>query len=74
MFSLKDISGGEKNEKIYLYDETIKKIEKNYFPFVKIIDAGLQKLIKMTIINIFSQNLHKTLEGEWFRLTLFLIN
>ena len=28
----------KKDEKINLYDKIIKKIEKDYFPFVKIID------------------------------------
>ena len=71
LFSLKDISGGEKNEKIYLYDETIKKIEKNYFPFVKIID-GVSKINKDDNYKYFCDNLHKTLEGEMVQANIIL--
>ena len=63
MFSQKDISAIKKNEKIYLYEETIEKIQKNYFPFVKII-KGIPKIDKDDNNKYFCDNLHKTLEGE----------
>ena len=71
LFSQKDISGGKKNEKIYLYDETIKKIERNYFPFVKIID-GISKINKDDHYKYFCDNLHKTLEGEMVQANIIL--
>lgn len=63
LFSQKDISAIKKNEKIYLYEETIEKIQKNYFPFVKII-KGIPKIDKDDNNKYFCDNLHKTLEGE----------
>ncbi len=63
LFSLKDISQIKKNEKIYLYDKTLKKIEKKYSPFVKIIDE-IPKIDKNDSDKYFCDNVHKTLEGE----------
>tara|TARA_A100001015_G_scaffold189637_1_gene211315 strand:+ start:817 stop:1833 length:1017 start_codon:yes stop_codon:yes gene_type:complete len=71
LFSQKDLSGVKKNEKIYLYDQTIKKIEKNYFPFVKIID-GISKKNKDDHYKYFCDNLHKTLEGEMVQAKIIL--
>ena len=53
----------KKNENIYLYDETIKKIEKNYFPFVKIIN-DIPKINKDDSDKYLCDNVHKTLKGE----------
>ena len=63
LFSLADISQMKKKESIYLYDETIQRIKKNYFPFVKIIN-DIPKLDKDDSDKYFCDNVHKTLKGE----------
>ena len=63
LFSQKDISAIKKSEKIYLYEESIEKIKKNYFPFVKII-KDIPKIDKDDNSKYFCDNFHKTLEGE----------
>ena len=63
LFSLADISQMKKKESIYLYDETIQRIKKNYFPFVKIIN-DIPKLDKDDSDKYLCDNVHKTLKGE----------
>ena len=71
LFSQKDLSGSKKSDKIYLYDEIIKKIEKNYFPFVKIIN-DIPKIDKDDHYKYFCDNLHKTLKGEMIQANIIL--
>lgn len=63
LFSNRDISQIKKEEKIYLYDKTIKKIEKKYFPFVKIINE-IPTINENDSDKYFCDNIHKTLKGE----------
>lgn len=63
LFSKKDVTKIKKDEKIYLYNETIKKIEKDYFPFVRIID-DVPKINKNESDKYFCDNVHKTLTGQ----------
>ena len=63
LFSKNDVSQIKKHDRIYLYDKIIKKIEKDYFPFVKIID-DIPKINKNESDKYFCDNVHKTLTGQ----------
>lgn len=64
LFDKNDISQiKKKEEKLYLYENIIKKIEKKYFPFVKIID-DIPKLNKDESNKYFCDEAHKTLMGQ----------
>lgn len=63
LFSKNDVSQIKKDERINLYDKIIKKIEKDYFPFVKIID-DIPEINKNESDKFFCDNIHKTLKGQ----------
>lgn len=63
LFSRNDITQVKKAEKIYLYENIVKKIEKKYFPFVKIID-DIPKINTDDSNKYFCDGVHKTLMGQ----------